>query len=283
MLFGKGKKKIDEERQLHYGDGKLEKKNSEVIQDIRAYTMAARWFEKRVAEDYRKKARNSRRLSIFFGILAFASVIAVMGLTPLKTVETTIIRVDRNSGYMDVIRPGWKKEDTKEVADDKHYISMYILARERYNWASQKANFAIVQQLSYPDVFNEYKNFQLSSKGYVATLGSSRQVDVSIDSIVPLPVSHEKKLGERDDIKTYQVRFSQSLLDAEGKPVSDIGRQLKLDADGKPIAEPKRVYWTAIISFDYRNAPLTEGAGWVNPKGFGVLAYSKTQEIREGR
>ncbi|MDI8506828.1 type IV secretion system protein, partial [Salmonella enterica subsp. enterica serovar Lubbock] len=76
---------------------------------------------------------------------------------------------------------------------------------------------------------------------------------------------------------------SQSLLDAEGKPVSDIGQQLKLDADGKPIAEPKRVYWTAIISFDYRNAPLTEGAGWVNPKGFGVLAYSKTQEIREGR
>ncbi|MBP1524046.1 type IV secretion system protein [Salmonella enterica subsp. enterica serovar Worthington] len=108
-------------------------------------------------------------------------------------------------------------------------------------------------------------------------------MDVSIDSIVPLPVSHEKKLGERDDIKTYQVRFSQSLLDAEGKPVSDIGQQLKLDADGKPIAEPKRVYWTAIISFDYRNAPLTEGDGWVNPKGFGVLAYSKTQEIREGR
>ncbi len=31
-----------------------------------------------------------------------------------------------------------EKEDTKEVADDKHYISMYILARERYNWASQK-------------------------------------------------------------------------------------------------------------------------------------------------
>ncbi len=57
---------------------------------------------------------------------------------------------------------------------------------------------------------------------------------------------------------------------------------MKLDADGKPIAEPKRVYWTAIISFDYRNAPLTEGDGWVNPKGFGVLAYSKTQEIREG-
>ncbi len=26
MLFGKGKKKIDEERQLHYGDGKLEKR-----------------------------------------------------------------------------------------------------------------------------------------------------------------------------------------------------------------------------------------------------------------
>lgn len=84
MLFGKGKKKIDEERQLHYGDGKLEKKNSEVIQDIRAYTMAARWFEKRVAEDYRKKARNSRRLSIFFGILAFASVNCCYGAYTIK-------------------------------------------------------------------------------------------------------------------------------------------------------------------------------------------------------
>ncbi len=70
--------------------------------------MAARWFEN-VWLKTTVKAGNSRRLSIFFGILAFASVIAVMGLTPLKTVETTIIRVDRNSGYMDVIRPDGKR------------------------------------------------------------------------------------------------------------------------------------------------------------------------------
>ncbi len=36
-----------------------------------------------------------------------------MGLTPLKTVETTIIRVDRNSGYMDVIRRDGKKKIRK--------------------------------------------------------------------------------------------------------------------------------------------------------------------------
>ncbi|EMZ4245420.1 type IV secretion system protein [Salmonella enterica] len=282
ILFNKKiKKQTDQERQLHYGDDKLAGKSDEVGLEIQAYTKAARWFEKRVAEDYRKKARNSRFLAFFFGVLALAAIIALIGLTPLKTVESMIVRVDRNSGYMDVIRPGWKKEDTKDVTDDKHYIAMYVMARETYNWANQKTNFAIVQQLSYHDVFSEYKNFQLSDKGYVATLGQSRQVSVDLDSIVPLPVSHEKKLGDKDDIKTYQVRFTQSLLDAEGKPVPDTGKVLKIDANGKPVIESKKVYWTGIISFDYDNPPDTEGEGWLNPKGFGVLSYGKTQEIRE--
>ncbi|KFW97757.1 virB8 family protein [Pectobacterium carotovorum] len=283
LLNKKVKEKTDLERQLHYGDGPLAGKSNEVGLDIQAYNKAAQYFEKRVAEDYRKKAKSNKILAFLFGGLALSAIIALVGLTPLKTTETIVIRVDKNSGYMDVIRPGWKKEDTKEVADDKHNIAMYVMAREKYNWASQKTNFSIVQQMSYPDVFTDYKNFQLSSKGYVSTLGTSRQVDVDIDSIVPLPVSHEKKLGERDDIKTYQVRFSQTLLDSEGKPVPETGQALKLDSSGRPIIEPKKVYWTALVSFDYNNAPLTEGEGWVNPKGFGVLAYGKTQEIREGK
>ncbi|MEA7931665.1 VirB8/TrbF family protein, partial [Salmonella enterica subsp. enterica serovar Montevideo] len=64
----------------------------------------------------------------FFGILAFASVIAVMGLTPLKTVETTIIRVDRNSGYMDVIRPGNNSNFGSEPASAGFFISVAIAA-----------------------------------------------------------------------------------------------------------------------------------------------------------
>lgn len=282
MLFksNKIKKETEQERLLHYGDGKLSGKSDEIGREIRAYTMAARWFEKRVAEDYRKKARNSRILAGLFGVIAIVAVIAVANLAPLKTVEPFVIRVDRNSGYMDVVRPGWSKEDTKDISDDKHFISLYILSRETYNWASQKSNFAIVRQLSYSDVFSEYRNFQLSGKGYVSTLNQSRQISVDIDSIVPLPVSTDKKLGERDDIKTYQVRFRQSLLDAEGRPVPETGQILKLDENGKPIVKPKVVFWTAIISFDYLNTADTEGEAWLNPKGFGVLAYTKTEESR---
>lgn len=48
MLFksNKIKKETEQERLLHYGDGKLSGKSDEIGREIRAYTMAARWFEK---------------------------------------------------------------------------------------------------------------------------------------------------------------------------------------------------------------------------------------------
>lgn len=257
----------EQERQLHYADGELAGKNAEVGQEIMAYTRAARWFEKRVADDYRKKARNSRILAAVFGCLAFMSVLAVMMLTPLKTSVPYLVRVDKSSGYMDVVKPASEKGDPPEVIEDKHWIFTYVMARESYNWASQKSNYALVQQMSYGDVFNEYKNFQLSSKGYVAKLGQSEQVSTEIDSIIALPASNEPKLkGDKDikNIKNYQVRLSQALLDAEGKPI--------------PNSKP--VYSVALISFDYEHPASTEGQQWLNPKGFGVQAYSKNVELR---
>nr|WP_233458094.1 type IV secretion system protein [Arsenophonus endosymbiont of Apis mellifera] len=247
------------ERQLHYNEG-LEGKEHEVGKTIMAYTQAARWFEHRVAEDYRKKAKNARILAIIFGLLALMSTLAVMLLTPLKTVEPYVIRVDKNSGYMDIIKPLDDRATPADVVQDKHFISTYVLARESYNWASHAANYAFVQLTSASDVFEEYRNFQLSSKGYVAKLGQSQQVRIAIDSIVLLPITSETALNGNEKMKTYQVRFTQTLLGSEGKM--------------RPISTP--LEWIVTISIDHNNPPSSEGDQWLNPLGYGVRAYNTT-------
>lgn len=254
------------ERQLHYGDGPLEGKNAEVGQTIMAYTQAAKWFEHRVAEDYRKKARHARWLAGVFGVIAVMAILAVMMLSPLKTVEPYVIRVDKNSGYMDIVKPVGSRSEPVDVVQDKHFIAAYVMARESYNWASQRANYAFVQLVSSPDVFGEYRNFQLSSKGYVAKLGQSQQVRTEINSIVPLPTSSESKLEGDARIKTYQIRFTQTLLDAEGKR----------------LPSGRSVDWVATLSLDHNNPPVSEGDQWLNPLGYGVRAYSTTMAVSGG-
>lgn len=278
MLFSKkARKATDQERQLHYGDGPLEGKSNEVGLEVAAYARAARYFEKSIAADYRKKARSWRWVAIVSLAMAFMAILAVLNLTPLKTVEPYVLSVDRNNGSVALLKPGTKSSDTPEVIEDKGFIYTYVMARESYNWANQRASYAQVKLMSYEDVFNEYKNFQLSTKGYVTTLGQSQQIRVQIDSILPLTTSDEPKLEGKKGVKTYQVRFSQTLLNADGKPVVS---KTNLDAAGNP--KPNTIYFVALISFDYDNPPVSEGEQWMNPKGFGVQAYSKTQEMREG-
>lgn len=255
------KKSTDEERQLVYGDGQIQENQREIASTERMYQYAAKWFESRVAEDYKKKAINSRRLSIFLGGLLAMSIIANMSLSPLKTVEPYVIRVDKNSGYVDIVKPSYGMSDSADVAEDKHFLSGWVLAHESYNWASQKANFQFIKQTSSEDVFTPYKNFQLSKKGYTEKLGMQQQVQTEINSIVQLPRSEQDKLpGGDKNIRSYQIRYSQTLLMADGRPVQG--------------AEP--INWIAIASINNSNPAKTEGELWLNPKGYLVVGWEPT-------
>lgn len=262
-MFKKIKKATDQERQLHYGDGPLQSSGPQVAAQIRMYAEAGKWFEKHLADEYRKKARNSRILAVIFGFIAVLALVAVAGLTPLKTVEPYVIRVDQSSGYVDVVRP-YVAGDAPDVAEEKHYIALYVMARESYHWNAQRANYALVRLFSSPEVFAEYKNFQLSSKGYVSSLGQNGQVRTAVEAIIPLPVSAEPKLKSEKNVKSWQVRFTQT----------------RLNADGQPPENTKPVHWVATVTFNYGKPSVSEGEQWLNPKGFQVLDYNKTEDLQ---
>lgn len=222
-----------------------------------AYLNAARWFEANVAKEHQRSARTWKRLAAFFGVLAFMAVGAVMGLTPLKTVETYLVRVDNNSGYTDVVKPTSQVKSTEQI-DDEFWLSTYVRFRESYNFSNNDANFSMVEMLSYDDTFGEYKNFQLSSKGYLAVLGTNRQIRTEINNVGFL---------KRENAKgTAQVRLTKIVLDKNGMP----------DPQLKPTT------WIATISYDYLNPTKKSGDQWLNPRGFGIKSYDSTQEVGAG-
>jgi len=266
MLSRKDKKQvITQEKKIIYGDEELSGKEKEIGQAVQAYTHAAKWFEKNVAEGYRRQARNSRYLSIFFGVLAFMSMGAVLGLTPLKTVAPYLVRVDNNSGYTDIVAPLTAGKKPEQVQDE-YWLATYVRTYESYNWSSQTSNYALIKLLSHSEPFTEYKNFQLSSKGYTEVLGKNLQIRTKINNVVPLRAARGAELQADKNIKTYQVRFTKTIL----------------DRNGNPDPQSQITHWLATVSFDYNNPSVTQEDRWLNPMEFGVHAYSKTQEVKGG-
>lgn len=245
---------IEQERQLAARETIDAASAREISLSEQAYIHAARYFETNIAADEKRKTRNANRLSIFFGVLAFMAIAAVVGLTPLKTVETYLVRVDNTSGFTDVIKPTSEVKSSEQI-DDEYWLSTYARFRESYSFSSNDANFSMVELMSYDETFTEYRNFQLSSKGYLALLSNNRQIRTDINNINFL--SRDNATG------TAQVRITKTVLDRNGVP--------------DPMLRPTT--WILTIDFDYKNPAKKTGDQWLNPRGFGVRSYVMTQEV----
>ena len=248
---------LDEERQMaHAAAAPL---TAETSLNVQAYIQAARYFEQSVAAGEKRKATVWRRIALFCMVVTFMAVAAVLGLTPLKKVEPYLVRVDNNTGYTDLVPPLQDAPNPQRI-EDEMWIANYVKFRESYNFADQKQRYDVVRLLSYDDTFGEYRNFQLSSKGYAQVLGDAQQLRVTINNIVFLP----NPPGTKPKFRTAQVRYTKSPLDRQGEPLKSI--------------EPTT--WLASLSFDYQHPPKNREQRWINPRGFGVVAYSQAQEVR---
>ncbi|WP_277973351.1 virB8 family protein [Pantoea agglomerans] len=256
-MFGKRKKELIDEAYII--ESEKDNLTSEQARNIgeasRAYTLAAQWFEKHVAEEEKKKVKNAKRLSMLFGSLAFMSVGAVLLLTPLKTVVPYVIRVDNNSGYTDIVRPGADQNIIN--SDDAYWAVTYIGNRESYDISNNDFRSKFVELTSYPDVFTEYKNFQLSKKGYLEKLADKQQIHVTIRNVSDPVKSDDGKSS------TIQIRFNKTVTDNIGQPVSSI----------------PTTTWLATISFDYSKPPKVKKDEWMSPRGFAVKSYQLSQEV----
>lgn len=215
---------------------------------ILAYTNAARWFESKVADGYKKDAARWRNISITTFGLAFLAVGALIGITPLKEVVPYLVRVDQNTGFTDIV-PSTKEAKSPEEVITTFWIENYVRWRERYNFADSTGNYRAVELMSYADTFQEYKNFQLSEKGYMEKLGEGKQVRVEVNGTSYL--RHDDKSG------TAQTRFTKTVVDRAGKP----------DPTYKPVS------YITTISYDFGKEVKTKEMEQINPMGWGARSY----------
>lgn len=184
--------------------------------------------------------------------LAFLSLLSVALLTPLKTVEPYVIRVDNTTGMVDILTIMDSKEISKNEALDKHFISQYVKAREGYYFDMLNQDYIFVQLLSSPEVAVAYRAIYSGENSREARLGNSTKVEVNILSIV---------LGESNGVKTATIRANLKTIYKNSREESVSTKVITL-------------------SYDYELSKADEKNRLENPLGFKVLTYRVDEEIK---
>ncbi|EDP6905169.1 type IV secretion system protein [Campylobacter upsaliensis] len=195
-----------------------------------------------------KKAWLIAIVSVFITLL---SILAVLVLTPLKTVEPYVIRVDNTTGMVDILTTLDEKQITQNEALDKHFIGQYIKAREGYFFDMLNQDYIFTQLLSSPEVAESYRAIYSGENSRDSRLGSFTKVEVNILSVV---------LGESNGIKTATARIN-------------------LKSTNKNSKEESLSTKVITLSYKYLLNEMQEKNRILNPLGFKVLTYRIDEEI----
>jgi type IV secretion system protein VirB8 len=216
--------------------------------DLKAYFAEARsWDQDRLAD-----ARRSRRLAWavagLAGALACAAVCAVVVLTPLKTIEPYVVRVDRTTGAVEVLRglsgPG---PVAYEEAVTKSFLATYVRAREGWLPQAAEANF---RQVSIMSTAEEQQRWALAFRP-------------------SNPLSPQVAFGPAADV---QVTVRAVSFVADG--VANVRFHRTVRRGG----QTEESDWIATVAFAYTKAPMGESDRLRNPLGFQVSSYRADPE-----
>jgi type IV secretion system protein VirB8 len=214
--------------------------------DLAEYFAKSKSFD----EDRAAAAVRSRQtawwLATAFGVMALASMSAVIGMLPLRTVEVHVFRVDNATGVVELVSPPIGTQ-TYNDAVGKYWAATYVRAREGYLPDQAPVQFKTVALMSDEREqrrFAEWWSPQnpLSPQMVVGREGAAR-IDVkSISFLSP---------------KVALVRFSRTVERGN---------------------ERKSTMWVSTLTFAYVQAPGTESERLINPLGYQVYEYQIVPE-----
>lgn len=214
---------------------------------LKEYFDKARRFD----QDRMVSAERSKRLAWFVAIvasvLACISVAAVVALTPLKTVEPFVIRVDNSTGIVDVVSAMASHAGSYDEEVTKYFAARYVRAREGYVWSEAEENFRTASLMSNAA---EQQRFAAVYRGGNPespqnVYGRSATSRIGIKSISLI------------NSNVVSVRYTRTIT--RGEDVST-------------------THWVATITSSYTNAPISSSDRLVNPLGFVVSEYRADPE-----
>ena len=238
-----------------FENNKGEKKTNskEVEEATKQLLNQVKGFEEDRIELAKHSAKTAWKVATGFGLIAFVAVVAVIFLTPLKTVEPYLLKVDNKTGHTEIVKPLSDGETvTYGEVLDKYWIKTYTIARNSYEWESIQTNYNTVLMMSSDKVFSTYRKgiTQENKQSPVIVFKNINSVEIKIRSIKFLPTSN-------DEQKVATVQFSREVKNREGDPA---------------VGYTKTI-WEATITFDYTAEIKTEAEEQLNPLRFNVTSY----------
>lgn len=208
------------------------------------------------AQDALGSLRDSRRRAYIVagaaGLIAMLEAIALVALTPLKTVVPYTITVDRQTGAIEAaegIRPGALSQDAAVV---QAFLAQYVLARETFDATDLQSEYQKVAAWTEGPARDDYIRYMQrgNPQSPVNHNDAATVVKVTVKSISLL--SRTSAL----------VRF-----DAE-----------RAVRGNSPI---ERRSYTAVIAFHFTGQPMRADDRFLNPLGFQVTSYRRDADAPE--
>ena len=182
-------------------------------------------------------------------LLAIVAVFALAMLTPLKTVQPYVIRVDKASGETQILTAlKGPQPRTYDDAVNRYFVSQYVRLREGWlNDAARENAYAVMLMSDQTEAQRYLASVQSSNRNAPSNIyGDKGFVSISIRSISFLSPT------------VAQVRYTKIITYGQSAPVAQ--------------------NWNAILTFKYTTAPELEKDRNLNPLGFQVVNYRSDPE-----
>ena len=190
--------------------------------------------------------------AIFCGFLSILALISVMLLTPLKTTEPYLIRVNDTTGAVDIITILDTEQIKGNEALDKHFINSYVCAREGYFYDMLNRDYELVLTMSDDRIAADYKDIYKGENARDKVFKNNIQINVDVLSIV---------LTESAGVKTATIRTNLAIKNLTNTSIIN-------------------QYRIITLSYEYQGLALRESLRNINPLGFKVLTYRIDEDIK---
>jgi type IV secretion system protein VirB8 len=231
----------------------------ENVKDVDDYLQAIHEFESDRVELAKSSAKTAWKVALASCSVTLLAVLALVLLTPLKTVEPYVVRVNNSDGSVSILRPLSDAEPiTYGDVLDKYWARKFIVARNGYEWETIQDNYNVVGLMSNRVVFTAYKTYIKAPNSPVATFSDKKRIKINIQDVTFLPSASK-------DRTLAQVRFSRDVINRAG--ITAVG------------FEP--TYWNATITLDYLTDIKTADERKINPLGFRVTSYTEDRVLKK--
>jgi type IV secretion system protein VirB8 len=212
------------------------------------YEQAESW-----GKDQQEALSGSRRtawiVAAVFAVIAILEAIALFSLTPLKTVEPYTLLVDRQTGYVQALKPLEASQVAGNTALTQSFLVQYVIARESFDIDALQTNYRKVALWSEGAARSDYVagSQATNPESLLARMPRSSILETRVKSVSPMAGN------------TAMVRFETIRRDGGGR-----------------VSAPQ--HFVAMVHYRYSGEPMRIEDRYVNPLGFQVTRYQRSVE-----